>query len=69
MEVFTNMKKCKLKGNYGYSILGEKPPEINKEAIYYIVDKSTYFPNCVIVSKADKPNEKLIVPYCMVCEL
>ncbi len=56
------MKLYKTKCVYGYSILGEKPQKINRDANYYIIGKSKYFPNCAIIQRVDMEDEKRIVP-------
>lgn len=38
---------------YGYSILGERPPQLDVDAEYIIVGQSKYFPCCTIIQRAD----------------
>lgn len=51
---------------YGYSIIGERPPKIDNNVNYIIVKESDYFPYCVIIKRQDSlsyQGEKLwIVP-------
>ena len=55
-----NMNSFKTLCQYGYSLLGEKPPLIDNSMEYVIVGESIYFPNCVIISPKDSclSNEK-----------
>lgn len=62
------MKVC---CQYGYSILGEKPPKIDISADYTVIGFSKYFPNCVIIKRKDScsydGNEIWIVPkHCLI---
>lgn len=60
------MTTYKTKNQFGYSILGEKPPKLDMETEYYIINESSYFPNCVIIQRVDNQqfgNEKTwVVP-------
>ena len=52
--------------HYGYSILDEKPPQIDTTADYIIIGHSIYFPHCVIIKRKDlqlfKGESRWIVP-------
>lgn len=54
------MNSFKTLCQYGYSLLGEKPPLIDNSMEYFIVGESIYFPHCVIISPKDSclSNEK-----------
>ncbi len=47
------MKRYRTKCIYGYSILGERPPQLDTKAEYIIIEQSTFFPHCVIIQRAD----------------
>lgn len=47
------MKHYKITNQYGYSILGEKPPKMDTDVEYVIISNSIFFPNCVILQRAD----------------
>ena len=55
-----NMNSFKTLCQYGYSLLGEKPPLIDNSMELSIVGESIYFPHCVIISPKDSclSNEK-----------
>lgn len=38
---------------FGYSLLGEKPSQIDNTAEYIVIGESIYFPHCVIVTRKD----------------
>ena len=48
------MQEYKTKCIYGYSILGERPPKLDPTARYIIIAESNFFPNCIIIQRADK---------------
>lgn len=54
------MNSFKTLCQYGYSLLGEKPPLIDNSMEYVIVGESIYFPHCVIIGQKDSclSNEK-----------
>jgi len=39
---------------YGYCLIDEKPPRIDSEALYLLVDYSRYFKGCAIIERKDK---------------
>lgn len=47
------MKEYKTKCIYGYSILGEAPPQLDDNTKYIIIGQSKFFPQCVIIQRAD----------------
>jgi len=60
------MKKYKVTCDHSYSIMNKSMPKLDMSAEYVIVDKSSYFPHCVIIQRADKKeylgNDRWIVP-------
>lgn len=60
------MKEYKVKCSRSYSILGKAMPKIDNSVNYYIIEKSIYYPNCVIIQRIDKQkylgNSTWIVP-------
>ena len=38
---------------YGYTILGERPPQLDNNAEYVIIEQSEVFPHCVIIQRLD----------------
>lgn len=38
---------------YGYSLLGEKPSQLDNTAQYVVIGESKHFPYCVIIQRAD----------------
>lgn len=48
------MTTYKTISNYGYFPIDEKPPKLDMEALYLIIDCSIYYPNCVIIERTDK---------------
>ena len=60
------MEKYKVRCSKSYSIFGQKMPDLDQNATYYIVDKSRYYPSCVIIQRTDKKdflgNHTWIVP-------
>lgn len=47
------MRTYKTICQYGYSLLGEKPPKIDNTIEYIIIGHSIYFPHCVIIKRKD----------------
>lgn len=47
------MNSFKTLCQYGYSLLGEKPPQIDNTVEYVVVGESIYFPHCVIIQRKD----------------
>ncbi len=47
------MKQYKTKCMYGYSILGERPPQLDTQTKYVIIEQSRFFPHCVIIQRVD----------------
>ena len=39
---------------YGYCLIDEKPPRVDLEALYRVLDHSKYFKGCVIIERIDK---------------
>ena len=60
------MKKYKVTCDHSYSIMNGPMPKLDVSAEYVIVDKSSYFPHCVIIQRVDKKeylgNDRWIVP-------
>lgn len=52
-KVGGNMISLKTLCQYGYSLLGEKPPRIDNTVEYVVVGESIYFPHCVIIRRKD----------------
>lgn len=48
-----NMDSLKTHCQYGYALLGEKPPRIDNTVEYVIIGVSIYFPHCVIIRRRD----------------
>lgn len=38
---------------YGYTILGERPPQLDTNAEYVIIEQSKFFSHCVIIQRLD----------------
>lgn len=38
---------------YGYSLLGERPPQLDINTEYVIIGQSKFFSHCVIIQRAD----------------
>lgn len=47
------MIQYKTKCMYGYSVLGERPPQIDTDTKYIIIGQSKFFPHCIIIQRAD----------------
>lgn len=47
------MKLYKTKCMYGYSFLGERPPKLDTQTKYVIIEQSRFFPHCVIIQRVD----------------
>lgn len=47
------MKQYKTKCTHGYTILGERPPKLDPQAKYVIIEQSKFFTNCVIIQRID----------------
>ena len=47
------MIQYKTKCIYGYSILGERPPQLDTNAEYVIIEQSKFFSHCVIIQRLD----------------
>lgn len=60
------MDQYKLSCSRGYAILNEAPPKIDQSVLYWVISKSQYFPDCVVVERIDRQkflgNDKWIVP-------
>lgn len=60
------MKTCRIKCSKAYSILGEAMPKLDKNQSYVFLGRSVYYPNCMIIKRADKKeylgNDTWIVP-------
>ena len=60
------MKTYKVTCERAYSIMNGPMPKLDMTADYIIVDKSSHFPHCVIIKRADKKeylgNNQWIVP-------
>ena len=61
-----NMDSLKTHCQYGYALLGEKPPRIDNTVEYVIIGESIYFPYCVIIQRKDSSSfngkKRWIVP-------
>lgn len=40
--------------HYGYSLLGEAPPKINRNAFYELICESIYYPGCCLMRSVDR---------------
>lgn len=47
------MFQYRLKCKYGYSILGERPPQLDISAKYVIIGPSKFFSHCFIIQRLD----------------
>lgn len=47
------MIQYKIKCMYGYSLLGERPPQLDTNAKYIIIGQSKFFSHCIIIQRAD----------------
>lgn len=51
---------------FGYSLMGESPPELDMGALYVILAKSRYYKYCVVIKRVDGKkylgNDTWIVP-------
>lgn len=47
------MNQYKTKCMYGYTILGERPPQLDTNAEYVIIEQSKFFSHCVIIQRLD----------------